>query len=180
MSDFVSDVKAIRNRAREQMEKGAVTANYRLDPASVVAILNEALATELVCVLRYKRHYFTASGLNSESVKSEFLQHATEEQQHADWIAERINQLGGEPNFDPEGLAGRSHSEYVEGTDLVSMIWENLVAERIAIDSYSEIVRWFGNDDPTTRKLMEDILKAEEEHADDMANLLRRLSSAEY
>jgi len=177
MDDFVSDIEAIRRRAREHMERGAVTGSYKLDPERVVAILNEALATELVCVLRYKRHYFVAAGINAESVKAEFLQHAAEELQHADWIAERINQLGGEPNFDPEGLAGRSHSEYVEGTDLVSMIRENLVAERIAIESYSGIIRWLGNDDPTTRKLIEDILKAEEEHADDMATLLNRLSA---
>jgi len=177
MDDFVSDIEAIRRRAREHMERGAVTGSYKLDPERVVAVLNEALATELVCVLRYKRHYFVAAGINAESVKAEFLQHAAEELQHADWIAERINQLGGEPNFDPEGLAGRSHSEYVEGTDLVSMIRENLVAERIAIESYSGIIRWLGNDDPTTRKLMEDILKAEEEHADDMATLLNRLSA---
>ncbi|HTS93776.1 MAG TPA: ferritin-like domain-containing protein [Stellaceae bacterium] len=177
MDDFVSDIEAIRRRAREHMERGAVTGSYKLDPERVVAVLNEALATELVCVLRYKRHYFVAAGINAESVKAEFLQHAAEELQHADWIAERINQLGGEPNFDPEGLAGRSHSEYVEGTDLVSMIRENLVAERIAIESYSGIIRWLGNDDPTTRKLIEDILKAEEEHADDMATLLNRLSA---
>jgi bacterioferritin len=130
------------------------------------------LATEIVCVLRYKFHYYMASGINSEPVKSEFLQHTIEEQQHADWVAERINQLGGKPNFNPEGLATRSHSEYAEGSDLRTMIREDLMAERIAIESYSEIVRWLGNDDPTTRKVIEDILKAEEEHADDMATLL--------
>jgi bacterioferritin len=176
MSEFVSDIKAIRQRARQHMENGPVTEGYKADRSRVIDVLNEALATEIVCVLRYKRHYYTATGIASESVKSEFLQHATEEQQHADWIAERINQLGGKANFNPAGLTERSHSEYVEGSDLVSMIRENLVAERIAIESYSEIVRWLGTDDPTTRKLMEDILKVEEEHADDMANLLVRLS----
>jgi bacterioferritin len=176
MSDFVTDVQALRQRAREHMENGPVTGGYKADLARVIEVLNEALATEIVCILRYKRHYYTATGIASESVKSEFLQHANEEQQHADWIAERINQLGGKPNFNPVGLTQRSHSEYIEGSDLLSMIRENLVAERIAIESYSDIIRWLGNDDPTSRKLMEDILKVEEEHADDMANLLVRLS----
>jgi len=176
MSEFVSDIKTIRARARMHMERGAVTDGYKADRKRVIEVLNEVLATEIVCVLRYKRHYFTASGIHAESVKSEFLQHAVEEQQHADWAAERINQLGGEPDFNPEGLAARSHCEYAEGSDLESMIRENLVAERIAIESYSDIVRWLANDDPTTRKMIEDILKMEEEHADDMANLLSRLA----
>ena len=162
--------------ARRHMEQGAVTEGYKADRQQVIKVLNEVLATEIVCVLRYKRHYFMASGINSESVKDEFLQHANEEQQHADWVAQRIVQLNGEPNLNPEGLASRSHSEYVEGSDLASMIKEDLVAERIAIESYSEIVRWLGNDDPTTRKLIEDILKTEEEHAEDLSSLLKRLT----
>jgi len=177
MNEFVTDIAKIRERARSHMEEGAVTAGYKANRDKVIDVLNEALATEIVCVLRYRRHYFTAAGIHSESVKSEFLQHANEEQQHADWIAERINQLGGAPNFSPEGILTRSHSEYVEGTDLQSMIREDLVAERIAIESYSEIVRWLGNDDTTTRKLMEEILKVEEEHADDMVNLLARVNT---
>lgn len=176
MGNFASDVKKIREQARKHIEAGAVTEGYKADRKQVVAVLNEVLATEIVCVLRYKRHYYMASGINSEAVRDEFLQHANEEQQHADWVAERIAQLNGEPNFNPEGLATRSHSEYVEGADLVSMIKEDLVAERVAIESYSEIIRWLGNDDPTTRKLIEDILKMEEEHAEDMANLLARVS----
>ena len=175
MGKFVSDVQKIRERARAQIEKGAVTAGYKADRQRVIDVLNEVLATEMVCVLRYKLHYYMASGIHSESVKSEFLQHATEEQQHADWVAERINQLGGKPNFNPEGLAARSHSEYAGGSDLRTMIREDLVAERIAIESYSEIIRWLGNDDPTTRKVIEDILKVEEEHADDMATLLAQV-----
>ena len=175
MGRFIADVQKMRERARKNIEAGAVTKGYKAKREQVIAVLNEALATELVCILRYKRHYYMADGINAESVKTEFLQHANEEQQHADWIAQRITQLNGAPNFNPEGLAERSHSEYAEGTDLVEMIKEDLVAERIAIESYSEIVRWLGNDDPTTRKLMEDILKMEEEHADDMKNLLARM-----
>jgi bacterioferritin len=178
MGEFISDIEKIRARARKHMEQGAVTGGYKADRKRVIEVLNEVLATEIVCVLRYKRHYFTASGIHAESVKSEFLQHAIEEQQHADWAAERINQLGGKPDFNPEGLAARSHSEYAEGSDLQSMIRENLVAERIAIESYSDIVRWLANDDPTTRKMIEDILKMEEEHADDMANLLSQVPSS--
>jgi bacterioferritin len=156
------------------VEHGAVTENYKANREAVVKVLNEALATELVCVLRYKRHYYTASGIDSDAVKVEFLQHANEEQQHADWIATRITQLNGAPNFNPEGLATRSHSEYAEGTTLVSMIKEDLFAERIAIESYSEIIRWLADKDPTSRKLIEEILKAEEEHAEDMKSLLDR------
>lgn len=172
---FKTDLEAIRKRARAKMADGAVTGAYKADTRVVVGVLNEVLATEIVCVLRYKSHYYMASGINSESVAAEFLQHATEEQSHADWVAERIAQLGGRPDLNPAGLATRSHSEYVEGDTLRSMIEENLVAERIAIETYSEIIRWLGDDDPTTRRLMEDILKMEEEHADDMATLLGRV-----
>jgi bacterioferritin len=176
MSEFVADLKKIKARARSNMEKGAVTEAYKADLPAVIKVLNDVLATEIVCVLRYKRHYFTATGINSDSVKTEFLQHANEEQQHADWVATRITQLNGEPNFNPEGLAARSHSEYAEGEDLVSMLKEDLFAERIAIESYSEIARWLGDKDPTTRKLIEDILKVEEEHAEDLKSLLEKMS----
>jgi bacterioferritin len=176
MSEFVTDIKKIRDRARQHMEQGAVTQNYGADRPAVLKVLNEVLATEIVCVLRYKRHYYAASGINAEGAKEQFLEHAADEQQHADWIANRITQLGGEPDFNPTGLATRSHSEYVEGKDLVSMIKEDLVAERIAIDSYSEVVRWIGDGDPTTRKMIEDILKAEEDHAEDMKSLLTKMS----
>jgi bacterioferritin len=176
MSEFVADLKKIKERARSHMEKGAVTESYKADVKAVIKVLNEVLATELVCVLRYKRHYYMASGINSDGVKAEFLQHATEEQQHADWIATRITQLNGEPNFNPEGLATRSHSEYAEGDSLISMLKEDLFAERIAIESYSEIVRWLGNDDTTTMKLIADILKVEEEHAEDLKSLLEKIS----
>ena len=176
MGKFLTDVKKIRERARQNMESGAVTDGYKANRKQVIKVLNDVLATELVCVLRYKRHYFMAEGINAESVKAEFLQHAGDEQQHADWIAERITQLNGAPNFNPEGLAERSHSEYAEGSSLVEMIKEDLIAERIAVESYSEIVRWLGDDDSTTRKLIEDILKSEEEHANDMKDLLARVS----
>lgn len=176
MNDFKTKIEAIRERARKNMEAGAVTEGYRADRERVLAVLNEVLATELVCILRYKRHYFTASGMHAEAVKAEFLQHANEEQQHADWIAQRIVQLNGLPNFSPLGLADRSHAEYHEGSDLVSMIQEDLVAERIAIESYSEIIRWLGDADPTTRRMLEDILKMEEEHAEDLASLLARVA----
>jgi len=177
MSDFVADISAIRERARRSIEEGAVTGAYKGDRQQVIKVLNEALATELVCILRYKRHYYMAKGIHSESVKPEFLQHAGEEQEHADWIAERITQLGGEPDFNPAGLADRSHADYAPGTDLKSMISEDLIAERIAIEIYTDIVRWIGDNDPTTRKLIVDILKVEEEHADDMANLLTRVAA---
>ena len=174
MSDkpFLSDVETLRARARKHIEHGAVTEGYRADRPTVIRLLNEALATEIVCVLRYKRHYYMASGINAQSVAAEFLQHANEEQAHADEIAARIVQLGGEPNFSPEGLSSRSHSEYVEGTTLVEMIQEDLVAERVAIDSYREMITYCGNDDPTTRRILEGILAMEEEHADDLATLL--------
>jgi len=176
MSEFVADLKRIKERARAHMEKGAVTESYKADLKAVIQVLNEVLATEIVCVLRYKRHYYMASGINSEGAKAEFLQHAAEEQQHADWIATRITQLNGEPNFNPEGLASRSHSEYAEGSNLTSMLKEDLFAERIAIESYAEIVRWLGDDDATTKKMIVDILKMEEEHAEDLKSLLERMS----
>lgn len=175
MQPFVSDVKKIRERARTAMDQGAVTPGYKADRAQVIKVLNEVLATEIVCTLRYKRHYYTADGLNSESVKAEFLEHAKEEEEHTDWVAERITQLNGEPDFNPKGLADRSHADYAEGTDLVSMIEEDLVAERIAIQTYSEIVHWLGDNDPTTRRLIERILEKEEEHAEDLVTLISRL-----
>ena len=174
---FVTDIQTLRARARQHIERGAVTPGYRANRETVIKILNEALATEIVCVLRYKRHFFMATGINAQSVAQEFLQHATEEQTHADQIAQRIVQLGGEPNFSPEGLTTRSHSEYVEGKTLIDMIKEDLVAERIAIDSYRDMINYFGNDDPTTRRLMETILAMEEEHADDLASLLEELGA---
>ncbi len=175
---FISDIQELRRRARQHIENGAVTAGYKVDRETALKLLNEALATEIVCVLRYKRHYYAATGINSEGVKAEFLEHANEEQQHADQLAERITQLGGEPNLNPEGMLSRSHSEYVEGTTLVDMIKEDLVAERIAIDSYSEMIRFFGDGDPTSRRLMEEILAKEEEHANDLADLLKRMDGA--
>ena len=171
----LTDVKTLRARARHGIEDGAMTAGYKAKAATVITLLNAALATELVCVLRYKRHYFMATGISSLSVKGEFLQHATEEQVHADQLAERIVQLGGEPNLSPEGMLSRSHSEYVEGASLVEMITEDLIAERIAIDSYREMVAYVGTDDPTTRKVLEGILAQEEEHAEDLASLLKEL-----
>jgi len=176
---FISDIEEIRRRARQHMENGAVTEGYKADRKAVIEILNQALATELVCVLRYKRHYYMASGIHAQAVADEFLEHASEEQGHADRIAERITQLDGEPDFNPQGLLNRSHSEYVEGRTLTDMLREDLVAERIAIDSYSEIVRYLGNDDPTSRRLMEEILANEEEHADDLKTLLERLEQTE-
>jgi len=176
--EFLSDIKTIRARARKHIEKGAVTEGYRADRDTVVRLLNEALATEIVCVLRYKRHYFMANGINATAVAQEFLQHANEEQGHADEIAARVVQLGGEPNFSPEGLLTRSHAEYVEGESLVGMIKEDLVAERIAIDSYGEMIRYLGNDDPTSRRMLEGILAMEEEHAEDLASLLATMDAA--
>jgi bacterioferritin len=177
--DFVSDVEAIRRRARQHIERGAVTENYKADRDTVLRVLNEALATELVCVLRYKRHYYMAAGIHAQAVREDFLEHSNEEQQHADQIAERITQLDGEPNFSPEGLVDRSHSQYVEGTDIMDMIREDLVAERIAIETYSEIIRYLGDKDPTSRRVMEEILAKEEEHAEDLKTLIESLSQAE-
>lgn len=172
MDSFVADIEELRRRARENIEQGAITSAYGADRERVIAVLNEALATELVCVLRYKRHYFTATGLDAGPVTAEFLAHANEEQVHADQIAARITQLQGSPNFDPEGLAGRSHSQYDASLGLRDMIVEDLVAERIAIASYNEIIRWLGDGDPTTRRMLEGILAMEEEHADDLLGLL--------
>ncbi len=172
---FLSDIKALRARARKHIERGAITEAYQSDLPTVLKLLNEALATEIVCVLRYKRHYFMADGLQAEPVAAEFLQHANEEQQHADQIAARIVQLGGSPNFSPDGLSSRSHAEYVEGETLVEMIKEDLVAERIAIESYAEMIRYIGDGDSTTRRMLEGILAMEEEHADDLASMLARM-----
>ena len=172
---FLTDVKTLRERARQHIEQGAVTAGYNADRETVLNLLNEALATEIVCTLRYKRHYYMADGLNASIAADEFLEHAQQEQQHADWLAERIVQLGGAPNFSPEGLQSRSHAEYVEGETLKEMVKEDLIAERIAIDSYREIATYLGDKDPTTRRIMEDILTQEEEHADDMASILESL-----
>ena len=172
---FLTDIKTLRERARQHIERGAITEGYSADRETVIKVLNDSLATEIVCVLRYKRHYFMASGIHAEGVAAEFLQHANEEQGHADQIAQRIVQLGGAPNFNPEGLLSRSHAEYVEGDTLIDMIKEDLVAERIAIDSYREIIQYLGNDDPTTRRMMEGILAMEEEHADDLVNLLNEM-----
>lgn len=169
---FLTDIKTLRERARKHIERGAVTEGYSADRETVVKILNEALATEIVCVLRYKRHYFMASGIHAEGVATEFLEHANDEQGHADLIAQRIVQLGGEPDLNPEGLLTRSHAEYIEGETLTDMIREDLVAERIAIDSYREMIQYFGNDDPTSRRMLEGILAVEEEHADDLVSLL--------
>jgi len=169
---FVTDVAAIRKRAREKLEMGAVTQNYGGDPQVAISLLNEALATEIVCVLRYKSHAVVATGLASESVKAEFAQHAKEEEEHMDLIAERINQLGGKPNFNPDGLTSRAASQYEEGETLVDMIRENLVAERIAIEHYRDLIRYFGDKDPTTRVMLEGVLAQEEEHANDMHDLL--------
>jgi bacterioferritin len=168
----LTDIQTIRQRARQHIENGAVTDSYSADRDVVLRLLNEALATELVCTLRYRRHYFMADGVNAESVKQEFLQHAQEEQVHADQIAARIVQLEGEPNFDPRGLADRSHAEYVAGDSLESMIREDLVAERVAIDSYKEMISYIGSHDPTTKRMLEEILAKEEEHAEDLSSML--------
>jgi len=172
---FLSDIQTLRRRAREHIAQGAVTSGYHADRETVLRLLNEALATEIICVLRYKRHYFMAKGIHAEGVAAEFLEHATDEQQHADQIAARITQLGGEPDFSPEGLTTRSHAEYVEGDTLEDMIREDLVAERIAIDSYREMIAYLADNDSTTRRLMEEILAKEEEHADDLANIIEDL-----
>jgi bacterioferritin len=176
MNAFKSDLDAIRKRARDNMLDGAVTGAYRADREQVIKVLNEVLATEIVCTLRYKNHYFMAAGIHAKPIADEFLEHANEEQAHADAVAKRICELGGNPNYDPNGLATRSHAEYKEGKTLDDMIREDLIAERVAIETYSEIVRWIGADDPTTRRLIEQLLAAEEEHADDLANLLNRMT----
>ncbi|MET9295333.1 ferritin-like domain-containing protein [Streptomyces sp. NPDC003077] len=175
MAEFLTDIETIRDRARKEIEKGPVTDAYGADLDRVLQVLNEALATEIVCTLRYKRHYFTASGLYSEPVAAEFLEHSQEEQEHADKLAERIVQLGGEPDFDPDTLTRRSHAQYDASADLIDMIKEDLIAERVAIASYTEIAQWLGEKDPTTRRVFEDILSQEEEHADDMRSFLERI-----
>jgi bacterioferritin len=176
---FVSDVKELRRRAREHLERGAVTESYRADRETVLRLLNEALATEIVCVLRYKRHYYLAAGIHAGAVVDEFLEHARAEQEHADRIAERITQLRGEPDLNPQTLAGRSHSEYVGGEGLLDMLREDLVAERIVIESYSEMIRYLGDDDPSTRRMLEEILASEEDHASELQTLLERLGKGE-
>ncbi|KAF1071729.1 MAG: Bacterioferritin [Pseudomonas citronellolis] len=173
MSDAqLTDIQTLRQRARQDIDKGAVTAGYHADREKVLQLLNESLATELVCYLRYKRHYHMATGLKASIAAAEFLEHAQQELEHSDRLAERITQLGGEPNFDPVGLTERAHAEYVAGRTLKDMVTENLIAERVAIDSYREIAVFIGDKDPTTRRLFEDILAQEEEHADDMADIL--------
>ena len=174
---FLSDIQTLRKRAREHIAQGAVTPGYTADRSVVLRLLNEALATEIICVLRYKRHYFMAQGIHAEGVAAEFLEHANDEQQHADQIAARITQLGGAPDFSPDGLATRSHAEYVEGDTLEDMIKEDLIAERIAIDSYREMIAYLAEADSTSRRMLEEILAKEEEHADDLANLLQDLGS---
>lgn len=175
MAEFLTDIETIRAQARKEIEKGPVTDAYGADLDRVLHVLNEALATEIVCTLRYKRHYYTATGLYSEPVAAEFLEHAGEEQEHADKLAKRIVQLGGEPDFNPDTLTSRSHSEYDESADLLQMIKEDLVAERVAVAAYTEIAQWLGDGDPTTRRVFEDLLAQEEEHADDLRGLLERL-----
>ncbi|MEU8912803.1 ferritin-like domain-containing protein [Streptomyces nigrescens] len=175
MADFLTDITTLRERARHEIEKGPVTEAYGADLERVLQVLNEALATEIVCTLRYKRHYYTASGLYSEPVAAEFLEHAAQEQQHADKVAQRIVQLGGKPDFNPETLTQRSHAGYDASDDLLEMIKEDLVAERVAIASYTEIAKWLGDGDPTTRRVFEELLAQEEEHADDLRGLLERI-----
>ncbi|KWS16407.1 ferritin-like domain-containing protein [Pseudomonas syringae] len=171
----LSDVNTLRQRARQNVEDGAVTQGYSADRETVLRLLNESLATELVCVLRYKRHYYMASGLKASVAAAEFLEHAEQEAQHADKLAERIVQLGGEPEFNPDTLSKNSHAQYVAGNTLKEMVYEDLVAERIAVDSYREIIQYLGDNDPTTRRIFEEILAQEEEHADDMADILKDL-----
>jgi bacterioferritin len=175
--DFVSDLNEIRRRARQHVEEGAITPGYRANREVVLNLLNEALATEIVCTLRYKRHYFMARGLFSETVAAEFLVHAQEEQAHADRISERIVQLGGAPDLNPSGLLTRSASEYQEGEDLLDMVKENLIAERIAIDTYKNMILYVGENDPTTRRMLEDILQKEEEHADDLSSMMQAMGN---
>lgn len=175
MQQFTADIEALRDAARQHIDEGAITDAYGADRARVVEVLNSVLATELVCVLRYKRHYYMAQGVKSLPVAAEFLEHAAQEQDHADRVAVRIVQLQGEPDLNPQTLAKRSHAQYVEGKDLADMIQEDLIAERIAIASYQEIVRWLGEDDPTSRRLIESLLEVEEEHAEDLASLLSDL-----
>lgn len=169
---FKIDVQAVQARARQDLSRGAVTEGYAADREQVIKLLNDALATEIICVLRYQYHYHMASGIHSRSVAAEFLEHVAEEQAHAGRLAERITQLGGSPDFSPDSISARAHAQYVEGSNLIDMIKEDLVAERIAIEAYSEMIRYVGDDDPTTRRLLEEILAQEEEHAEDMSSLL--------
>ncbi|MBC3423088.1 ferritin-like domain-containing protein [Pseudomonas sp. RW3S2] len=171
----LTDINTLRQRARQHVEQGAVTEGYNADRQEIIRLLNESLATELVCTLRYKRHYFMASGIKASVAAEEFLEHANQESEHADKLAERIVQLGGEPDFNPDNLSKNSHAQYVAGSNLKEMVLEDLVAERIAIDSYREIIQYIGDKDPTTRRIFEDILAQEEEHADDMSDLLQGL-----
>ena len=175
----LTDVPTLRKRARQHVDDGAVTSGYKADRKVVLKLLNESLATEIVCVLRYRRHHFMAKGIHSKSVADEFLAHSNEEQGHADQIAGRIVQLGGEPNFSPDGLTTRSHAEYIEGATLFDMIKENIVAERIAIDSYLDFIEYLGDKDPTTQRMLESILAVEEEHADELADLLPSVTTTE-
>lgn len=179
-SSHISKVQELRKNARRHIEEGAVTAGYKADKTQIIKLLNEALATELVCVLRYKSHYFMAQGIHAEPVAREFLEHAKEEQVHADMIAARITQLGGKPNLNPDQLTAQSHTEYREGSSLVDMVYEDLVAERIAIQSYMEMVHYIGDKDPTTRRILEHVMGIEEEHADDMAKILADLDPEPY
>ena len=180
MNTFKADIEEIRRRARDKMEEGPITGSYLADREQVIRILNEVLATEIVCTLRYKNHYYMAQGIHAQGVANEFLQHAREEEIHADMVAKRITELNGTPNFDPAGLQTRSHAEYKECATLEDMIREDLVAERIAISTYSEIIRWLANDDPTSRRMIEEILAKEEEHADDLAKLLVRIGRSPH
>ena len=179
LNSELSDVRTLRTRARQHIDEGAVTAGYDADRETVLKLLNDSLATEMVCVLRYRRHYFMATGIHSKTIAEEFLAHSNEELAHADLLAERIVQLGGEPDFSPDSLSGRSHAEYIAAVSLVDMIKEDLVAERIAIDSYREIIQFLGDQDPTTRRMLEGILAIEEEHADELADLLNELPQAQ-
>ena len=173
----LTDIPTLRKRARQHIDEGAVTKGYAADRQTVIRLLNEALATELVCVLRYKHHYFVAKGIHSDPVKAEFLEHANEEMGHADRLAKRIVELGGDPNFSPDGLSARSHAEYIEGSTLNSMIRENLIAERIAIESYREMIIYLADNDPTTQRMLKEILANEEEHADGLASLLEGIAA---
>jgi bacterioferritin len=175
--NFLIDVKTLRKRARQHIEEGAVTSSYSADRETVLKLLNDSMATEIVCLLRYRRHHFMAKGIQSKGIANEFLVHSNQEQGHADQLAERIVQLGGEPDFSPDGLSARSHAEYVEGTTLLDMIKEDLIAERIAIESYRDIIQYLDDKDPTTRRMLESILAVEEEHAEELADLLQVVPS---
>lgn len=177
INDFEINLKEIQKKARQKMENGAVTSSYGADREKVISVLNEMLATEIVCALRYKSHYHLASGILSKPIADEFLEHYKEELSHGDRIAERIAQLEGIPNFNPEGLLSRAHAEFVEESNLIEQIKENLVAERVAIETYSEVIKWLGDSDPTTRRMLEQILEQEEEHADELSDLLEKMNT---